>query len=908
MPIGLAQSLPSDLDAEDSAGAALPVPASAGYAAAFDSAHQLTDRAAHVAYDVGASGAPGAYGPQFSAPTRAATPLISADQANAQYGVPGYTRFNAPVNEDDAAWLSAQGKRQQIDDTLLARSNPNPLLAFGAGLAGSLTDPLGLSAMLATGGLGDLALGAIGLRGAEAAGETGLAITRLGKLANAAGTVGRTLAVGAIDNAPYVGLDAAATNEAGQSYSPGDALRDIAAGAILHTTVHMAGRAFNGLLGKFAAADGEPDPGAVPNAFEPNPVPPSGVPDAVNDLPTAARQGAFAMALDQATNDEPVDVGQYVERELAPNSLDRLNEPSAEPAIDSWRPLDPDTAVTARGTEIPVRYGLAELGDLTTSHDDNLAPNPAYPPELQPRDRARAGAQARNYQLEQELNPRLLMNDVGAGAGAPIVSPDGVVESGNGRTIALRRSAANGTPAYQKYVAALNAAGFDTTGLKAPILARMRTEPLDGASRAALAREMNADVTERMGATEQAMQDGARIPDSAFDQIADNQGPTTSRDFARTFIARVAPDQANVLAAGDGALSPEGARRIKAAVLARAYGDPRLVGQIFEGEESDARKMGEALAEGAPAWARLRAAAATGAIPRELDLTDNLTGAMDLVRYAASEKRPLGEIVADLIGQGDMFSGSALSPATEAFLRMMYRDAEFKKPTAPAKLAAALKDYVRQALKVTPGEDLFGETAGEDTARQILANAAERFARGDAGDIDIVRPPGPTARAAGADAGARPSVVDLEQPRGERDGGGRGEPQGGGAGAEGEGGEPGSGGAGASAPEPVADVASGEVVEKGPDPSALADPETNQGGGAPGPGPAGNMRAGGQNLKGPTGEQLIAADPELRALAEDTDRLAAENGVEAQTAEKDQPNTLAEAIRAAAVCLMGEAE
>ena len=43
------------------------------------------------------------------------------------------------------------------------------------------------------------------------------------------------------------------------------------------------------------------------------------------------------------------------------------------------------------------------------------------------------------------------MGDVSAAAGAPIVSPDGVVESGNGRTIALRRAAAKGAPAYAQY-------------------------------------------------------------------------------------------------------------------------------------------------------------------------------------------------------------------------------------------------------------------------------------------------------------------------------------------------------------------------------------------------------------------------------------------------------------------------
>lgn len=854
MPIGLAQDPQVDLDRLDAGAATLPVPQSAGLGAAFDSAREMTDRALHFTAQRQINQSDPL---QFDAAPNVGQPMISAEEANSRFGIEGVKRFNAPTTEDDAAWQGAMARRNLLDSTILARSNANPLLTFGAGLAGALTDPLGLSTMLATGGLGDAAVGAIGLRGAEEAGATGLALTKLGRLANAGRAVGAPLVAGAVDNIPYVGVNAAVTNATGDDYSLGDGLRDIAAGAVLHTTVHLATRAAADILGRFRAGPGDPAGSTPANAFEPNPAPASGVPESVDALPETARQGAFAMALDQMADDRPVDVGRHVERELTPDSLGRLDERSAAPQIDSWRPLEPDTAVTQRGTEIPVRYGLAELSDLATSHDDNLSVNPAYPTELQPRARDRAGAMARNYQLEKELNPRLLMNDVGAGSGAPIVAPDGVVESGNGRTIALRRSAASGGEAYTRYRAALDAAGFDATGMDKPALVRMREEPLTGGARAILAREMNADVTERMGAGEQAQADAARINDASFDHVGDGQTPWGSRDFARDFIARAAPDQVNVLANADGSLSPEGVRRIKAAVLARAYGDPRLVGQIFEDEASDARKLGEALAEAAAAWARLRAAAAAGAIPREMDLTDNLTGAMDLVRFAKAEGRPLGQIVAELLGQGDMFSGSALSPATEALLRMMFRDAEFKKPTAAAKVAAALKDYARQALKVVPGENLFGETAGEDTARQILGNAAEKFGQfskgewGDAGDIDIVRPPGPSR----GEPGSSPAVLDLAGPGGERDGGGSGLSPDGGAKPEADGG----GDGGSTKPQRV------------------------------------------------TADQMIAADPELRDLLAETERLEQANGIEPKVPETEDPNTLAEAVRAAAVCLAEEA-
>jgi hypothetical protein len=350
------------------------------------------------------------------------------------------------------------------------------------------------------------------------------------------------------------------------------------------------------------------------------------------------------------------------------------------------------------------------------------------------------------------------------------------------------------------------------------------------------------------------MVDGARIPDQAFDLVADNRTPVSSPEFARAFVDRVAPDQANQIAQADGTLSPEGARRIKAAVLARAYDDPLLVGQIFEGEETPARQLGEALAEAAPAWARMRAAAAKGEIPRVLDLTPALRSAMDLVRYAKRSGEDLGELIRGKLEQTEMFAGDVISPHTEAFLRLFFRDEDFKKPLPPAKVAWALKEYSRQALEVNPGPDLFGETPSADTARAILANVADKFASGDTGNLaETVRAPGKSDVVA---VPVEPPVIDLRRPGEDGEGARQGVPPEGQPGA----GEP----AGAVAPAaPPAKV---------------------------------------------TGDQFIAADPELKALQDDTERMAAEAGLEAPPTEPaDDPNTLAEAIRAAAVCLSEEA-
>jgi hypothetical protein len=671
-------------------------------------------------------------------------------------------------------------------------------------------------------------------------------------------------------NAPFVGVSGGLQALAGDDYDAGDALRDITAGAILHTGAHLAFREAPALFrrGGMAAdaeapamADAPPPP--TENAFEPNPAPAASVPDAVDQLPEAARVGAWGKALADTADDSDVDVGRFVERERSPESLARLDERDAEPTIPSLRPLPDDhplagdqTAVTTRGTEIPVRYGLAELGDLETSHNDDLGVNDAYPEELQPRARDRAGAMARNFQLENELNPKLLLGDVGAGSGAPIVAPDGVVESGNGRTIALRRSAAAGGAPYARYLAELKAQGLPVDGMKAPVLVRVRGEPMTGPARSALAHEMNADVTERMGASEQAMADARAM--SSADLARLDGTPAGRRAFAKGFLSRVAPDQLNQLVDDRGHLSQGGEARIDAALVARAYGDPKLVDALFEAADSNIRAIGAALKDAAPAWAAFRDAVARGETPVALDVTEALRAAVDLVR-AGREAGGAARFILERLEQSEMFAGSEVSPETEAFLRLFFRDDGFRAPRASGKVAEALTDYADRARAFTPGPDLFGDAPDENTARALLAGLRSRFADvaggGDGGfDFDDIRPPGRTERdgdepAGGAVGEAGAPLVDAGGSGEAGDGGQRDEPQPGGDGP----GEPGA--------------------EPGGEPSAAS---------------------------------LLGHDPEIAALAADTARLAAENGVTVDTPENENPATVAQAVRAIQVCLEGE--
>lgn len=746
---------------------------------------------------------------------------LSAEEANDLYGIEGVLTFDGPVNRWDAETQAYWGQRRAYRDRAVSTSELPMLDQLGAGLLGSLADPAQLPLWF----LGPEAALGNSLRGAPLLAS----LPRWGRFATA----------GAIEGAAggllFESVNLPLSRSLGEDYSLRDASLSVLGGAL-----------FGGVLGGGIGGLTR-EAGATPRPARP--------PREVETLSPERRVGAFRAAMESVIADEPVDLGPMLRQadDYAgrPRDLARLDEAGTGLAMPQhWRRLNPDVAVTTRGTEIQVRYAIAELDDLVTSHSDDLFPDPAYPPELQPRQRERAAAQARNRKLEGEMNPLRLMGERGAESGAPIVSGDGVVESGNGRTIALRRSArGSGTEAYGKYRAALEAAGHDLTGFRQPVLVRVRTAAMDGEARVRLTRDMNADVTERYSAGEQAAADAEALSTGLLG-LLDGGDPLSAanRPFVRRFIEKVAPDQMNALIAEGGGLSKAGVERLRAALTAKAYGDKALVETLFEAGDDTLKGIGRALADAAPAWVELRGAIARGEVPADMDLTANLIAAVDFVRHARQRGIPLAELVAQRLGQLDAFTGEAVSAETEAFLRAMFQTGKngetiWSRPRAADRIAEGLRWLAAEARKVEPGPNLFGEVADATDARRLLDGLNTWFAR------DAEPDQHPLALAA-EDAPA-PAGRDVRGDGGQGPGGRRGPDAG--QGAEGEGGGR------------LGDDAEGPLIDAG-------DP---------------------------------LADPELRQLRDDTEALIAREGLDlGEGPARDAPDTIRAAFEAAAGCIL----
>jgi hypothetical protein len=299
-------------------------------------------------------------------------------------------------------------------------------------------------------------------------------------------------------------------------------------------------------------------------------------------------------------------------------------------------------AVTAGGNAIDYAWAIVPMESLITSHDPfDLRENKEFPQELQPRDRSRASYQDQITRLAANLDPSLLFWSANVSDGAPVVGPDRVVESGNGRTMALIRAYA-GIPARAKAYKDMARAWADELGLQwpdgvqHPVLVRIRASKVN---RAEFARAANVAGQQQMAAAEQALADAGQLsvdvillynPDAGL-------GTQANAPFVDAFIRTVAGPQARGdMITAQGKLSQSGEDRIRYAMFARAYGlrSEPLIESLAEDTESDLRTVLNGMVAVAPQWAAFVGAMDKGLVSKAYDITPAVIEMALLVRRA----------------------------------------------------------------------------------------------------------------------------------------------------------------------------------------------------------------------------------------------------------------------------------
>jgi hypothetical protein len=383
--------------------------------------------------------------------------------------------------------------------------------------------------------------------------------------------------------------------------------------------------------------------------------------------------------------------------------------------VPASSPSTPSRIVTPDGSmEIPAEPKIVELGDLKYASGD-----------LQPRDRNRAeyvqGARDRASRLDpQQLQPGRVSD-----SGAPIVTPDGTILSGNGRTISISEAYRN--PAFKAQADAYRASlGPSAANMKEPVLV-MKTGAMEPDAAQRFADLSNRSRTDTMSATERASRDAKALGDDVnLYQGGDFDSPANAA-FVRSFIGRAVSPAEMPSISKNGILTQEGVNRMKAALLGSAYDDAPLLSRLLESTDDNVRGITGALVDVAPKIAGLRRGIDAGEVMGSLDPSRDLQSAVKFI----ADLRSRGLTPRDYFAQTDAFGGS-LDKGAENWVRALYND-DLSRQLSRQNIKTVIDAYAEEAAKHKESA-LFPDST---TSADVLTSARRSaFKDGEAPQFD----------------------------------------------------------------------------------------------------------------------------------------------------------------------------
>lgn len=374
---------------------------------------------------------------------------------------------------------------------------------------------------------------------------------------------------------------------------------------------------------------------------------------------------------------------------------------------------------TAAGTRIDVEYQVVDASVLTRASGD-----------LQPRDRSLGNSDEQIANIAATLDPALLMPAPTADRGAPIIGPDNVVESGNGRVAAIQRASEKQPDRMDAYRQQIEAAGFTIPDdVRTPVLVGRRTSALDDDARRSFVIEAQDSGIARMTPTERSRAEAAVLDAETLARLNVGRGldDASNAGFVRAALDRLPRSERNAFVTPAGALNADGKKALERALFARAFNDPEILRRFTEQDAAELRSLLDALFEASPAWARLVADVADGQVRPEFDITGHVVEAMRIIstarRVAQQEGQKTASVLAELVADVDLLEG-AVSPLTRALVGKFWKG---DRAASKADISDFLTRYADEARKVgKTGDDLLGQAP--DVADVLRAIDPKGFA------------------------------------------------------------------------------------------------------------------------------------------------------------------------------------
>jgi len=466
--------------------------------------------------------------------------------------------------------------------------------------------------------------------------------------------------------------------------------------------------------------EAEPETPQSPGIPEdPTPEPPQSpdIPEALQSQQTAPQQPSTSQQ--QTVAPEPQQ--QPEQRQAVPS--DQENE-----AIPQIRGRDARIR-TSQGSDPDAQFALVDANDLEVSNDAQGNTNPQFPQELQPRNRSRHASHFQIQQISQNLRPEELGDTGRAENGAPVIGPDGVVESGNARAAAIQQAFESGNGEGLRQFLRDNADqfGFEPEAVDAidnPVLTRVRTDDRSGDERAQFAREANQSDIAPRSAAEQAQADAQSLSDADLQQFnPDESGnvlAASNRDFLQRFAARIGDLAAGGLQTSDGRFTKQMVDRVRNAVFAKAYGDERLIALAAEEADPGVRSILTALQQAAPAFARARG------IDETLGAFDVVTPIVEGTEIIISARNN-NQSVEELLGQDSLFGDGPSAKAGRAARFMANHKRSAKRMGEGFRV---MGEFVESELRRAQNESLFGDDGAtlNDVFDRANQHLEERYA------------------------------------------------------------------------------------------------------------------------------------------------------------------------------------
>lgn len=439
--------------------------------------------------------------------------------------------------------------------------------------------------------------------------------------------------------------------------------------------------------------------------------------ESVDQAINQAHQGLNVIPISSQADVKNILSNANVEGQISPPTEgipneEKINEKTGSPTKSTGILGHDSEIVLPDGSTLPTKWEVVDADMIKASIKEGIN---------QPRDRTRAASDIQIKGIANKPDYRRLSDSAIMDAGAPTLTHDGLIVGGNGRFEGISQAHSQGTG--NDYLRTLKEdainKGIDPAlidGMKSPVLVRRITQPFDTRK---LAVASNSGTSLQYSGLELAKIDADRMDGIENLDIADNgEIPLTGSNLEKIKQSLVdySPTELASLVDGDGNLSQDGIKRIRGAILSKAYGDSPTLGRLIESTDTDARNVLGALTRSAGEIAKVRNEIKSGAIPKEVDVTENLLEAVETLAQIKTKGQPLEQY----LSQESLF-GDGIDSDSKEILTFLHDNIRSQK-----RMAEFIKDVYSQLSSIDQStEDIFGDNT-VPSKKDVIQNAKQR--------------------------------------------------------------------------------------------------------------------------------------------------------------------------------------